>query len=287
MRVSLCSYVDFARTRNTELQYQRIEQTAIAADVAGFDTLWLIDPEHVIYPAQSLLLSWIRRLTSVTRQIRLAAVLRIQDVTVLHTCLNDIAGIHQLSENRVRLALDLPFAAPQRLTPASSSAQPAPLISQADNLGTSTLSHQLPTVTIVGRSAYSRTIGQLGLAMLVLDDNSESAERLIHSYRYGIGHQPANLLCRYYVQLQPHEEEYPTIHAPYHHGIPQHNYRVLEAPSPTVIGSAQQIVAQLLVEQLRLGFDEVVCQLDDPQDVEAISILGQYAVPYLQQPPAQ
>jgi alkanesulfonate monooxygenase SsuD/methylene tetrahydromethanopterin reductase-like flavin-dependent oxidoreductase (luciferase family) len=327
MRFSLFYNFDILPGKSIPALYREIEEQAILADTLGFDAIWLAEHHFELYGRLPAPLTYLARLSGLTRRIGLGtAVVEAPYYHPLRLA-EDAALLDILSSGRVRLGIGsgarnkpeefATFGIPLE-EKAARTRETIEILHQAFEHGTVNvdgdyfryqtvavnprpiqsanrliwLAASDSTVELAGQRGYPLLIPRVGVA--------ERHQELVRRYRTSLAGQPgfvAQLRFVYAAETEraAHERTRQTFgrYAGYDCGVTwdgrtdSAEYADLTRRMHFVIGTPDQVAAQVSTWQREYGFDELICQvyaagMEHADTLRAIELLGREVLPQLQ-----
>jgi alkanesulfonate monooxygenase SsuD/methylene tetrahydromethanopterin reductase-like flavin-dependent oxidoreductase (luciferase family) len=327
MRFSLFYNCDVLPGKAIPELYAEIEAQACLADRLGFDAIWLAEHHFEVYGKLPNPLLYLARLSALTQQLQLGtAVVEAPHYHPLRLA-EDAALLDLLSQGRARLGIgsgarnkpqEFARFGVQLEEKSARTLEVIDILQQAFASGI--VDHQGPTwhydqveinprpqqaaeqliwlaasdstVELAGQRGYRLLIPRVGLA--------EKHRELIARYRAALGSKPGFVAQLRFVYVATSEREAQeqtrrtfARYAHYDCGVSwdgrtdSGEYADLARRMHMIIGTPEQVVAQLQNWQAHYGFDEIICQVyaagtDHADALRSIELLGREVLPRLQ-----
>jgi hypothetical protein len=279
MRLSIYSHLDPAGLNQRSLWLNDLESLAVAADLFGFDTLWVGRQQPAAASNNQEILQALWRLSAVTSRIMLGGRVIVRSLQELEQLQHEIALLATVSGGRIRLAFDLRANVGQ--------------VAQnqfADRVVIAALEHALTQIrfvtplhsgathapiALIADNRLAAYVGDQGKPLLLLADQTNDPSELIATYRQACEDQHGRLICHCRITLAGLGRTTNAFE------------RQVGGQAPVfgaMTGTIEQVAANLLVHQLATDADELLCEIvaagtRQPEIVRAIELLGQKLLP--------
>lgn len=307
MRFSLAYNLDLQPGSSHAEQYRVVERLAVAADLLGFDAIWLVERPALASYRLPASLPYLRSLVTMTRRIALGAIITISPNYFACRLANEIALLETLSGGRVRLGLDLEEPTSFVMAGTLNSVTPRAHATATSMLAVIEKLRQDMQCSVVERLAdvpYARELvrkwraGPEALQPLWLLAGAIPPEMAAtHGYPYIIPKQDTpeqqRDLIRRYRQTTVGGTGFIAHHSTIIVTATERELRAqrLDLPphAPAIVGTPQEVVDKLITWQLTTDFDEVICQvsvagMQPDAALHSIELLGKEVLPHLQPP---
>jgi alkanesulfonate monooxygenase SsuD/methylene tetrahydromethanopterin reductase-like flavin-dependent oxidoreductase (luciferase family) len=285
MRLSIFTHLDPSGRNQRSTWLNNLESLAVAADLFGFDTIWVGGHEPLLAGNNQEILQALWRLSAVTSRIMLGGRVAVRSPQELEQLQHEITLLTTVSGGRIRLALDL-YANVTYPTPdAASQLTDRVVIEVLEHALTQTrfvtpmhgVASHVP-IALIADHRLAASVGNQGQPLFLLADQTNNPSELIATYRQACEDQHGRLLCHCHITLAGFGR---TTNA-FERQIGGYD----RTPAfGAITGTIEQIAAHLLVYQLATGADELLCEIAAPgthqsEIVRAIELLGQKLLPY-------